>query len=147
MSIFETVTFAIAVLGAVLGVINTWVGLSKERVKLIVTPKHAIPVGGAPEELEFCIEVVNLSAFPITISEIGILYRGTKKRSIILHPVTSDGGPFPRRLEPRSGVSLYSKRPPLVVEGNKMKCVFAKTDCGVVSRGNSPAFRQIANVN
>ncbi len=145
MDIFESITFAIAVLGATLGVVNTWVGLSKEKVKLVVTPKHAIPVGGAPEHLTFCIEVVNLSAFPVTVSEVGIYYSGTDKRSVIPNPVTSDGGPFPRRLEPRSGVSLYSERPRSVIDGNKMKCVFAKTDCGVVRKGNSPAFKQMAN--
>jgi hypothetical protein len=145
MDIFEAITFAIAVLGASLGVINTWVGLSKERVKLSVTPKHAIPVGGAPEHLQFCVEVVNLSAFPVTISEVGVFYGGTSKRSVIPNPVTSDGGSFPRRLEPRSAVTLYSERPRSIVDGNKMKCVFAKTDCGVVQKGNSPAFKQMAN--
>jgi len=145
MSIFEIVTFAIAVLGAVLGIINTWVGLSKERVKIKVTPKHAIPIGGAPSHLEFCIEVVNLSAFPITVSEIGVFYQGTDNRSVIPNPVTSDNGPFPRRLEPRSSVTLYSARPKSAVNGNKMKCAFAKTDCGVVKKGNSPAFKQMAN--
>lgn len=145
MDIFESITFTIAVLGAVLGIINTWVGLSKEGVKLVVTPKHAIPVGGASEHLEFCVEVVNLSAFPVTVSEVGIFYRGTDKRSVIPNPVTSDGGPFPRRLEPRSAVTLYSERPRSVVDGNKMKCVFAKTDCGTVRKGTSPAFRQMAN--
>ena len=145
MDIFETVTFAIAVLGAALGVINTWVGLSKERVKLSVTPKHAIPVGGAPDHLQFCVEVVNLSAFPVTIYEIGIFYGGTNNRSVIPNPVTSDSGPFPRRLEPRSAVTLYSERPRSVIDGNKMKYAFAKTDCGVVQKGNSPAFRQMSN--
>lgn len=145
MDIFESVTFTIAVLGAVLGVIITWVGLSKEKVKLVVTPKHAVPVGGAPEHLEFCIEVVNLSAFPVTVSEVGIFYHGTNKRSVICNPVTSGNGPFPRRLEPRSAVSFYSERPRSVIDGNKMKCVFAKTDCGVVRKGNSPAFRKMAN--
>lgn len=145
MDAFEAITFSIAVLGAVLGVINTWVGLSKERVKLSVIPKHAIPVGGAPENLQFCIEVVNLSAFPVTISEIGVFYKGTDHRSVIPNPVTSDRGPFPRRLESRSAVTLYSERPCSVVNDKKMKCVFAKTDCGVVQKGNSPAFRQMAN--
>ncbi|RLW62678.1 MAG: hypothetical protein B6D73_18285 [gamma proteobacterium symbiont of Stewartia floridana] len=145
MTTVESITLAIAVLGAVLGVINTWVGLSKEKVKLIVTPKHAIPVGGAPEHLEFCVEVVNLSAFPVTVSEVGVFYRGTDKRSVIPNPITSDGKPFPRRLESRSGVTLYSEKPRPLVNGKRMKCAFAKTDCGVVVKGNSPAFRQIAN--
>lgn len=145
MSLFEAITFAIAVLGAALGVINTWVGLSKERVKLVVTPKYAIPIGNAPNQIEFCIEVVNLSAFPVTVSEVGLFYRGTKKRSVIPNPIAFDDGPFPRRLEPRSAVSLYSVRPSMIVEGRKIKCAYASTDCGVIRKGNSPALKQMAN--
>jgi hypothetical protein len=144
MEYFEIVTFAIAVLGAVLGVINTLVGLSKERVKLVVTPKQAIPIGGAPENLQFCIEVVNLSSFPVTISEVGILYRGTKKRSVIPNPVTPDSGTFPRRLEPRSAITLYSENPKPLIDGKRMQCVYAKTDCGITRKGNSPAFKLMA---
>lgn len=144
MTIFETITFAVAVLGAVLGVINTWVGLSKERVKLKVLPRHAIPVSNAPQNILLSIDIVNLSAFPVTVSEIGVFYSGTKKRSVIPNPIISDGGAFPRRLEPRSAVTLYSEKPRAVVDGHRMKCVFAKTDCGVVQKGDSPAFRQMA---
>lgn len=145
MTNVESITLAIAILGAVLGIINTWVGLSKEKVKLVVTPKHAIPIGGAPENLQFCIEVVNLSAFPVTVSEAGIFYRGTDKRSVIPNPVTSDGKPFPRRLESRSALTLYSEKPRSIVNGKRMRCAYVKTDCGVVVKGNSPAFRQMAN--
>jgi len=145
MSIFESITFAIAILGAVLGVLNTWMGLSKEKVKLVVTPKHAVPIGGAPEQITFCIEVVNLSAFPVTISEIGISYGGIDKRSVIPIPISMDGGTFPRRLEPRSAVSFFSEQPSSIVDGDKMKYVYAKTDCGVVKKGSSPAFKEMAH--
>lgn len=40
ISIVQAITLAIAVLGAVLGVINTWLGLDKSRVKLRVAPAH-----------------------------------------------------------------------------------------------------------
>lgn len=68
---------SIAVLGAVLGVINTWHGLDKSRPKLRVRPAHVIPVGSAPRSLTFCIEVTNLSAFALTICDVGVLYRRT----------------------------------------------------------------------
>ena len=52
-SALEIITFSIAVLGAALGVINTLHNLDKSRVKLKVTPVHAIPVGGMDESLRF----------------------------------------------------------------------------------------------
>lgn len=73
MSTVQAITFAIALLGAVLGLINTWHSLDKSRVKLKVVPAHAIPVGGADPWLQFCIEVTNLSTFPVTVHEVGVL--------------------------------------------------------------------------
>jgi hypothetical protein len=36
----QAITLSVAVLGAVLGVINTWQGLNKSRLKLKVKPAH-----------------------------------------------------------------------------------------------------------
>jgi hypothetical protein len=65
----QVVTMAIAVLGAVLGIINTWYNLDKSRVKLKVTPAHAIPFGAVDPKLKFCVQITNLSFFPVTISD------------------------------------------------------------------------------
>ena len=89
--------------------------------------------------------MVNLSAFPITVSEAGVFYRGTDKRWVIPKPVTSDAKPFPRRLESRSAVTLFSEKPLSIVNGKRMKCAYVKTDCGVIVKGNTPVFRQMAN--
>jgi hypothetical protein len=119
----QAVTLSVAVLGAVLGIINTWHGLDKSRLKLKVTPAHAIPVGGVDPMLTFCIEVTNLSTFPVTICDVGVFYKGTDKRWSIIHPVLIDRGPWPRRLEPRSSVSVYSQSPDSAL-GHKIKvCV------------------------
>lgn len=140
----QYVTFALAVLGAALGIINTWHAIDRTRVKLKVVPAHAIPVGGANPNIAFCVEVTNLSAFGVTVYDVGVLYKGTDRRSSITNPVTADGGPWPRRLEPRSSITLYSERPRAVVNGNRMKCAYAKTQCGHVEKGTSGAFKQIA---
>jgi hypothetical protein len=57
MCLLQGVTLAIAVLGAALGVINTWHALDRTRVKLRVRPKHAIPVCEFNSRLTFCIEL------------------------------------------------------------------------------------------
>lgn len=142
MSITEAITFAIAVLGAVLGIINTWQALDKSRVKMRVRPKHAIPVGRADPRLTFCIEITNLSAFAITVEETGVFYKGTNSRGAYTQPVLIDGLPWPRRLEPRSSVTIYGQPP----EGknDRLKCAYARTACGVTRTGTSPAFKQLA---
>jgi hypothetical protein len=139
----QAVTLAIAVLGAVLGVINTWIGLDKSRVKLRVAPAHGIPVGDADPRLKFCITVTNLSAFAVTVDEAGVLYSGTTDRGSLIQPVLADAGTWPRRLEPRSSVTLYAHRP-ISSNGHRIKAAYARTACGVTKKGSSPALRQIA---
>jgi hypothetical protein len=142
-TLVETVTLSIAVLGAVLGVINTWHGLDKSRVKLKIRPAHAIPVG-ITQELTFCIEVTNISVFAVTVNDVGFFYRGTDLRASYIHPVLLDGGSWPRRLEPRSSVTVYGS-PPELRPGQPIRCAYAKTECGVTKTGTSPALKQIAS--
>lgn len=138
----QTVTFAVAVLGAVLGVINTWHNLDKSRVKLRVRPAHAIPVGAADQRIELSIEISNLSAFAVSVSEAGVLYSGTRNRGAIINPLFANGGGWPRRLEPRSSITVYSHLPP--AHGRGIKCAYARTECGVIKTGTSPALKQMA---
>lgn len=139
----QIITLSIAVVGAVLGLINTWHGLDKSRVKLKVRPAHAIPVAFADPSLAFSIEVTNLSAFPVTICDVGVFYRGTDSRGSFVNPVLVDGGGWPRRLEPRSSVTVYGRRPESRSDRH-IKCAYAITECGVTETGTSPALKQIA---
>lgn len=136
------ITFALAVVGSLLGVLNTWLNINRDRVKLRVTPKIAVPIGDPDSSLTFCVEVTNLSAIPVTVSEVGTHYKGTDARAVItaIRPVTSPPGDFPRRLQPRSAFTVYSEQPDNLRE---LKCAFAKTDCGVVATGTSPAFKEL----
>lgn len=143
ITIFQAVTLAIALLGAALGLINTWHTLDKNRVKLRVVPKRAIPYGAADPRISLCIEVTNLSSFPLTIDEVGIFFKGTDRRAAVVTPVLPDNGPWPRRLEPRSSISAYSQLPE-PRKGRRMRCAYARTQCGRTVEGNSPAFKKIA---
>jgi hypothetical protein len=147
MSIVEAVTFAIAILGAALGIINTWHGLDKSRVKLRVIPKHVIPLGDNDQNLTFCIEVTNLSSFAVTVDDVGVFYKDTDKRGSITHPVFADGGKWPRRLDPRSSVTIYAQSPKSKSVHHAIKCAYARTECGVTKTGNSPALKQISQTN
>ncbi len=143
VAIVQAVTFAIAVLGAVLGIINTWHNLDKSRVKLKVRPAHAIPVGAANPTINFSIEVTNLGAFAVTVCDVGVFFRGTDERASFIQPFIADGGSWPRRLEPRSSVTICGQRPESL-PGHRIKCAYARTQCGVTKTGNSPALKQIA---
>jgi hypothetical protein len=146
MTVVDGVTFGIALLGAVLGILNTWQSIEASRMKLKVVPGHLIPVGVLAEpKVDFYIEVTNLSAFPVTIKEVGILYSGTDKRGAFISPVLPDGGPWPRRLEPRTSVSIFGRAPDRTAPGgHPIRCAYADTECGIRKRGTSPALKQIA---
>ena len=109
MTLASAVTFAIAVLGAVLGVINTWNTISNRRVKLRVRPLWATTTTG----VFVGIEVTNLSTFPVTVSDVGMLGRRpwskSPERLVIAAPELLDGKGWPRKLHPREQVTAYLK--------------------------------------
>ncbi len=123
MNWIESTTLAVALLGAVLGIINTWHSLKRGRVMLRVTPKLSIVderrgialsrTHGREfrDDAKEClsIEVVNLSAFPVTISEVGFgHYHAKKTRQYLFAPRLTDGGALPKRLESREAFTAYA---------------------------------------
>ncbi|WP_439830142.1 hypothetical protein [Aeromonas caviae] len=144
MTIVEALTLSTAVLGAVLGIMNTWQALDSSRVKLRVVPKQAIPIGPVNQRLTFCIEITNLSSFAVTISEAGVFYKNTDMRGAYTNPILIDGQGWPRRLEPRSSVTIYGLQPEAKNPENPLKCAYARTECGVIQTGTSPVFKHLA---
>lgn len=146
--------------GAVLGVINTWSQLSRNRVRLKVVPKMAFMMGGGGvitatkatqlyKELSssgvpsrWCMEIVNLSSFAVTVSNAGF-GRADKTRHVLWRPEVSDGKAWPTRLESHEAVTLYGEighsLDPTIMQH---PYAYAETDCGVVSYGTSPLFEQ-----
>jgi len=139
----DVITISIAALGAVLGIINTWHALDQRRVRLRVVPKIAFAPGGEFGETMGCIEVVNLSSFPVSISEIGFTIDGDPRkhrRLAILEPLTPDRQPIARTLEARHGVTGYfslNRMEPSIQKA------YVRTECGEVAYGSSPAMKQI----
>ena len=144
ITVFQAITLAIAALGAVLGIINTWHAIDRTRIKLKVSPSHAIPVGNVHPSIRFCVEITNLSSFAVTVCEVGVTYSGKSHRGCITHPIFLDGGPWPRRLEPRTSVTIYSQLP-YSEAGEKIENAYVKTQCGHLETGMSPALRQISD--
>jgi hypothetical protein len=144
----DFMTIGCAVLGAGLGIINTLTNLDQRRVKLRVTPKLSVHSesgayshttellpNGAP-----AVEVINLSAFPVTIAEAGFKLKGGDGRVIPIPPCVIDNKPWPRRLESRESVTVY-------FSGNQsfpknLGRAYATTDCETTRYGDSPALKK-----
>lgn len=156
MTTTTAITLAIAVLGAVLGIINTLMQIDKSRIKIGVIPKIAFFVDdilvnsllrpdatqGSPEERRLCVEVVNLSSFPITVNEVGFGKRIlSRARHVLVPPLILDGKPWPRRLEPREAVIVYTERGVRFSPQPSPKRAYAATACGEVRYGTSKALK------
>ena len=141
-NIYAAITFAIAVLGAVLGILNTWRAFDRDKIRIRVSPRWAISYWGSEMATRFCLEITNLSYIPITINQVGFELRRPKEHILVFNPEFIDGGKMPRRLDPRSSFTVYA---PAGTEEKKgfadVKCAFAQTACGVVARGSSPALK------
>lgn len=140
------ITLAAAMLGAVLGVMNTWNSMSQRRLRLKVRPARAIGIGLSRDAPDFSIEVLNLSSFAVTVTEVGIIFgksRGKSPARGAVAPYMTDGGTWPRRLEPREAVSVYLFTTSLPQDGRPLGKAYAKTACDEIVRGDSPALRQL----
>jgi hypothetical protein len=146
--IFDFLTVGAAVTGVVLGLLNLWLYIDQRRVKLRVEPRwghisrdgkragasrEELYEGGAP-----AIKVVNMSAFPIEITEVGYRAERSWARQFYAwrsHEVVSlkDGGGWPRLLEVRESMLVMigstSDISPSVREA------YALTACGTVRCG------------
>jgi hypothetical protein len=142
--IFDFLTAGAAVAGVVLGLVNLWFYFDQRRVKLRVSPKWSYPVGdqlflqGLPEKM-LGVEVINLSAFAVTITQAGLEIPWSSKRIVFINPVLIDGKPWPRRLDPRESVTVYSD--PASIAMRPGRC-YAWTACDTIRKGKRPHWQR-----
>lgn len=128
--------------GVVLGVLNF---ISRRRVRLRVVPKlTAIRGGGFLSSSRdvlsdgfACIEVTNLSAFPVTLAEVGFDQGKDVARSVI---IPEPRNLLPKRLEPRECIDVRANQS--AGFPRKAKRAFASTQCKHTSYGDSIVFRK-----
>jgi hypothetical protein len=145
MGFKDAATLGIALIGAVLGIVNMWRSISRDKPKIKVIPKRAIPVGGFDERIDFCIEAVNLGTVAVTVSELGLFHQGSAYRSsLTITPIIIDGGTWPRRLEPRTSVTVYGRSDSINSSQHPIRCAYAMTDCGLTFEGSSDALEGMA---
>jgi len=138
----QVVTLCIAVLGAGLGVTNLWLTFNKERVRLRVRPMHVHLRG----QSGFGIEVVNLSSFALVIEEAGFVLGAGKPvgspKLTVTSPFLYDGGPWPRRLEPRQSVTVCFDHA-FLMRGVDLGVAYVRTACNEYASGSSPALENL----
>lgn len=137
----ETITLTVAIIGAVTGI--TGIGLSvwslyrqidQDRVKLRVGVSWTIEIANISESSGppcLAISVTNISKFPITLSEVGLLLADNETRLISPEASTIRGETLPIRMESRTATTLvfpfeFMLNPKL----RSARCGYASTDCG-----------------
>ncbi|TAM42066.1 hypothetical protein EPN54_01410 [bacterium] len=144
-NLINLITFGIAVVGAILGIINTVYAIDKDRIKLRVRPVFGYTVG-APhlKEKYIGVEIINLSIFPVSIAEAGFMLEKTTQRAAILNPLTHKGViSLPYKLPSREKITLYADYDYMIDDPYLIKCVYCATECGLVTKGKSKAINHI----
>jgi hypothetical protein len=164
VSAIETLTLIVALLGVALGIANTWYLFKSPRFRLKVVPKLCFDIQGGrylavdwDEQVQqlraagalsrWGIEVANLSAFAVTIDEIGFSDNTDDGQIAMVDPEISRGKRWPVRLKPREKVMYYSTDGtdlPKTVLGSAR--AYAKTDCGHCVYGTSPVLTKEAHM-
>jgi hypothetical protein len=163
LSLKDILTSLAAFVGMSLGIYNFWKERDKEKVKLKVIPisvqqKVVDPLGNIigyitsenefknnnPQDF-FAIEVVNISRFAVTITQVGFLVSGTEQRISCPRPILGNQEKFPKKLEPREALTAYVDLQSILSLTNirNVYCAFAKTSCYHTETGKTKALKQL----
>ena len=143
----QEITLATAILGAatgftgvLLGGLNIWRNIRRDQVRLKVEATWAITTWPTVQT-QFQVRVINLSEFPLTVSDVGF----TMKDGKLAHLGTVDGiepnGTLPLRSEPRTGYSKVLALDALGDSAPKVQRPYARTECGEHVTGKRRGMR------
>ncbi len=162
--LFDFLTLSTALVGAMLGAISLLLHFDGRRVKLRVRPSSLLVADGLDgkpvlkkddsrlQDLNagFAIEVTNLSAFPITIREVGLTHfepwtdrvlRFRKGWDKIGRSNISTG--LPKRLESREFMTALIQGQQAGITKTRVDKAYAVTACGEFRIGDSPALEEL----
>ena len=89
------------------------------------------------------VRVVNLSEFPVTVSNVGFKLKGGKFAYLATVPGIEPSGALPIRLEPRTVYSKVFGTEALSDIASEIQCAFASTECGVMATGNRRGLQNL----
>lgn len=138
----EWVALVGGMVGCVLGIRAEWRAATAHKPRLQVTPLvgWSTPQTPMPPRM-LGVEVVNHSAFPVTIDEVGFLNDGSDNRWAFVNPYTIDDSPWPRRLEVQEAEIFYisaERLPPDQLR--RIKCAYARSSTKAIVKGTSKAL-------
>lgn len=125
----QVVTTALAVLGAVLGVMNVWRNWLHDKVNVQVLYAGAITTLGRPG---MNITVRNLSRFAVTVDGVSLCFSGDVHMPVNLLDGSSVlPNPLPVRLEARTALTVFIPVTAVADEQmNRFSHIKATTACG-----------------
>lgn len=147
----DTLTIATAIIGAASGLLGSFLGImnarhqfQRNKIRLKVIPQHAIPVGAIRDApINFGIEVINLSDFPVVLVDVGFQLRDGRYATLSTVKGIESNGRLPLKLEPRTAYSKNFWLDHETVDLKAVKCAYARTQCGTTASGMSPALKQM----
>lgn len=148
-----------------LGIYNFVVARQADRVRLLVKPKAAELIGigpsghhrykytqnefnlsvQGPSHEQLAIEVVNMSKFSVTLTELGLKSKRRKNRLALTNPTYMDDLGWPRKLEPRESITVHFALTPLL-DAPSLSTVthaYARTTCDSLCMGRSKALEDL----
>lgn len=142
MSWLSVVTLALAILGAGLGVLNTWRAFSMDRIRIRLRLRWSTidqywQVGHGGDPL-LMVEAVNLSTFPIWISKAGFMMR---KGDALEAFKETRALSLPVRIEPRASTTIPLD--PTCLESHdagSLEGVWVATACGFRAKLTEPTL-------
>ena len=140
MSATEALTLGIAFAALLLGLVNTWYSLTRDRVRLHMVTRGAI----TPDVSTMVSDVTNLGTTAITLDSVRISQ--PHRQSVQFFSLaTTRGKRLPIRMESRTSVAFLMPPDALENEAVGRGNVVAMTACGHVFHGVNPRqFKSLA---
>lgn len=144
----DNITLVIAIIGAITGVLgfglsafNTWSAAQTKRLRVLVKPED-IEIRG-DNERSFVIDVVNMSAFHVTVAEIGFMVGPKGHRFPIRAASSRQGEQLPQRLDPRESVGIHVYPYRILPLGADLRKAYARLASGEIVTGSSAALDEL----
>ena len=145
-SLQTIITVALGAIGTTLGVVNFIRDIMSSRVRLRIRcyPFAILQPGNILDNIG-CVEVVNLSSFPVTLKEVAFEPRVRQSgRFTVRNDGCLNDKRLPVRIDPRDSVQIiYKDKNSLETMVKQSRRVIAETACGKICFGKLKHYHDI----
>ncbi|QPJ61713.1 MAG: hypothetical protein G3M70_07360 [Candidatus Nitronauta litoralis] len=142
----EGLALGIAIIGAGLGILNTWKVYDRDRIKIKVLPMSILIVnpGHIDERPRLGIKIINVGLVSATITSVGLKMKDGANM-VFMEPQITNGKRLPLTLEPRSSITVSTDQDPELKDFRYKNVIsaFAQTECENTFTGKSKALKQV----